>query len=200
MPDNLLLATSSAVVDQAKAVGVKLFIWSALESLSDHTNGKYPVPFFDTKAVITDYVKSSGLPYKTVQSGFYFSNFIVSLLQLWFQAVVLIPINIIAIPLSPPIMTPWQSGFCAPKKQADGTYLILLPVSPDLELAVLDSPTDFGPYVQAAIENPSLGVGSEVLTGSLTSVKDMAAELGRGKNFVFIFALLLWLALLCRHP
>jgi hypothetical protein len=65
-------------VDQAKAAGVKLFVWSALDSLGDLTNGRYPVPFFDTKAAITEHVKASGIPYALVQSGFYFSNFVVS--------------------------------------------------------------------------------------------------------------------------
>jgi hypothetical protein len=71
-----------------------------------------------------------------------------------------------------------QSGFCAPKKQADGTYVISLPVSPDLTMAVLDASIDFGLYVQALIEDPR--AGSELLTGSLTSVNQMAAGLSKG--------------------
>jgi uncharacterized protein YbjT (DUF2867 family) len=67
-----------AVIDQAKAAGVKLFVWSGLDSLGDLTDGRYPVPFFDSKAVITKYLEDSGLPHSIVQSGFYFTNLMVS--------------------------------------------------------------------------------------------------------------------------
>lgn len=77
-----------------------------------------------------------------------------------------------------PINMTLQSGFCVPKKQADGTYVISLPVSPDLTMAVLDASIDFGLYVQALIEDPR--AGSEVLTGSLTSLNQMAAGLSKG--------------------
>jgi len=149
------IAEGKLVVDQAKAVGAKLFIWSTLESLSDATNGKYPVPFFDTKDAIAKYVKSSGVPYSLVRCAFYFANFM-------------------------------PGGLSAPKKQPDGTYVLSVPVSPDLKLVVLDCPIDFGLYVREVIENPKLGAGSEVVTGSLVSFNEAVAALSKasGKKVV----------------
>ncbi|KAJ7167659.1 NmrA-domain-containing protein [Mycena filopes] len=63
------------LVDTAKNVGVKLFIWSALESLSARSGGKYSrVGFFDAKGEITEYAKKSGIPLSVVEAGFYATN------------------------------------------------------------------------------------------------------------------------------
>ncbi|KAM0755459.1 NmrA-domain-containing protein [Meredithblackwellia eburnea MCA 4105] len=64
------------LVDVAKEAGVKLFIWSGLEPVTQVSNGKYTkVGHFDSKAKVTEYLKASGLPYSNVQPGFYLSNF-----------------------------------------------------------------------------------------------------------------------------
>lgn len=46
-----------ALVDAAKAAGVKHFVWSTL----DHTNDPY-VPHWNSKAKVDDYLKESGVP------------------------------------------------------------------------------------------------------------------------------------------
>ncbi|KAL8279382.1 hypothetical protein RQP46_008194 [Phenoliferia psychrophenolica] len=64
------------LVDSAKEVGVKLFIWSGLEPVSKVSGGKYTkVLHFDTKAAIAEYARSSGVPLAVVEPGFYLSNF-----------------------------------------------------------------------------------------------------------------------------
>ncbi|KAL8279390.1 hypothetical protein RQP46_008202 [Phenoliferia psychrophenolica] len=63
------------LVDSAKEAGVKLFVWSGLESVSKVSGGKYTkVLHFDTKATITEYARSSGVPLAVVEPGFYLSN------------------------------------------------------------------------------------------------------------------------------
>ncbi|KAJ6482321.1 NAD(P)-binding protein [Mycena vitilis] len=63
------------LVDSAKAVGVKLFIWSALESLSALSGGKYSrVGFFDAKSEVTAHAKQSGVPLAVVEAGYYATN------------------------------------------------------------------------------------------------------------------------------
>jgi len=148
------IAEGKLIIDQAKAAGVKLFVWSGLDSLGDLTDGRYPVPFFDSKGVITKYLEESGLPHIVVQSGFYFTNLM---------------------------------SFFAPKKQPDGTYILSTPAPPELELAMLDPSADYGLYVRTAIEHPDLGPGSEVLAGSLTSLRELTETLSKvfGKNVTY---------------
>jgi len=63
------------LIDIALAVGVKLFIWSALEPISTISGGKYSrVEFFDSKGEITTYAKQSGIPLAIVQAGCYATN------------------------------------------------------------------------------------------------------------------------------
>jgi len=60
----------------AKAVGVDLFIWSGLEPVTEVSGGKYrKVDHFDSKAAVTEYARTSGVPYVNVQAGFYAQNF-----------------------------------------------------------------------------------------------------------------------------
>lgn len=67
------------VVDAALSSSVPLFIWSALESLSSLTDGKYPnCAFYETKAEITRYLQASGQAHALVQPACYFSNLLVS--------------------------------------------------------------------------------------------------------------------------
>ncbi|KAK4698841.1 NAD(P)H dehydrogenase (quinone), partial [Phenoliferia sp. Uapishka_3] len=64
------------LVDSAKEAGVKLFVWSGLEPVSKISKGKFTkVKHFDTKAEISEYAKTSGVPVAVVQPGFYLSNF-----------------------------------------------------------------------------------------------------------------------------
>ncbi|KAJ7126446.1 NAD(P)-binding protein [Mycena crocata] len=63
------------LIDIAKAVGVKLLIWSGLESLSVLSGGQYPrVGFFDSKSEITGYARQSGVPLAVVEAGYYATN------------------------------------------------------------------------------------------------------------------------------
>lgn len=61
------------LVDAAKVVGVDLFVWSGLESVTEATGGKYKLDDFESKAEITKYAKSSGIPLVVVQAGLYAS-------------------------------------------------------------------------------------------------------------------------------
>jgi hypothetical protein len=63
------------LVDTAKDVGVKLLVWSGLESISALSGGKYPrAGFFDAKGEVTEYAKKSGVPLSVVQAGYYAIN------------------------------------------------------------------------------------------------------------------------------
>lgn len=63
------------VVDASKAVGVKFFVWSSLPSASKLSKGKYTqVHHFDQKAAVDGYLATSGVPFATVQTGYYLEN------------------------------------------------------------------------------------------------------------------------------
>lgn len=70
----------------------------------------------------------------------------------------------------------------APTKQDDGTYLLSMPVPASVKTPMLDTALDYGRYVRAAIENPALGPGSEVLTGLEISFEDQLAHLSECKS------------------
>ncbi|KAJ7686598.1 NmrA-domain-containing protein [Mycena olivaceomarginata] len=50
-----------------------------------------------------------------------------------------------------------------PTKEADGTYILGLPVGPDTVVPVIDTLHDYGLFVREGIESPAFGPGTEVL-------------------------------------
>lgn len=68
-------------------------------------------------------------------------------------------------------------GPSAPTKQADGTYLLSLPVPAKGNVPMLDTAYDYGMWVRAAIESENVHPGDEVLTGDPTSFEDQMAAL-----------------------
>ncbi|KAJ7506903.1 hypothetical protein B0H11DRAFT_246031 [Mycena galericulata] len=64
------------IVDAAKEVGVKFFIFSSLPSLSKISDGKYKNCIqYDFKAVIEEYVQASGLPHAFLHLGAFLENY-----------------------------------------------------------------------------------------------------------------------------
>ncbi|KAJ7671736.1 NAD(P)-binding protein [Mycena rosella] len=151
------VAEGKLMVDAAKAVDVKLFIWSALEPFGTLSQGRIPdVLFFDSKAEITAYAKSSGIPLAIVQAGYYATNI--------FDGV---PYSL--------------------KAQPDGSFAYRLPMAGTTRVPLIDVEVDYGLYVRAAIELPALGAGSEVLSGRLISLNEIIADLAEvtGKEIVY---------------
>ncbi|KAJ6523306.1 hypothetical protein B0H19DRAFT_652197 [Mycena capillaripes] len=74
-----------------------------------------------------------------------------------------------------------------PKKQADGTFAIRLPLKPTAQFPVIDMVRDYGLYVRQVLESPVFPAGSEVRTGKDITVEDIALELSQatGKEVVF---------------
>ncbi|KAJ7693893.1 hypothetical protein B0H17DRAFT_481766 [Mycena rosella] len=150
------VAEGKMLVNTAKAVGVKLLIWSGLEPLSALSGGKYSrVAFFDSKSEITEYAKQSGVPLSVVEAGYYASNV-------------------------------FEASY-ALRKQPDGSYVFGLPVPATTAVPVIDVAHDYGLYVRAAIEDPALGAGSEVQSGTLISFGEMVAKLAEvsGKKITY---------------
>ncbi|KAJ7617615.1 NAD(P)-binding protein [Mycena polygramma] len=74
------------LVDAAKEVGVKFFIWSpmymssSLPSSAKESNGLYKHAYHvDNKSVIEDYLKASGVPYAMLLTAWFLENLIGSL-------------------------------------------------------------------------------------------------------------------------
>ncbi|KAJ7642443.1 NAD(P)-binding protein [Mycena polygramma] len=64
------------LVDAAKAAGVSRVVWSGLPFTSKVTGGKYVnVHHFDSKALVSEYGRTAGVPFVEVQAGFYATNF-----------------------------------------------------------------------------------------------------------------------------
>ncbi|KAJ7922553.1 NAD(P)-binding protein [Mycena leptocephala] len=67
------------MVDASLAVGVSLFVWSALEPFTALFKGRLSlVAFFDSKAAISEYALASGVPLAIVQPGYYATNILES--------------------------------------------------------------------------------------------------------------------------
>ncbi|KAJ7926735.1 hypothetical protein B0H13DRAFT_2560846 [Mycena leptocephala] len=63
------------LVDAAKEVGVKFFIWTSVPSAAKVSNGQYKdIYHFENKAVIEEYLKTSGVPYAVLLTGWFIEN------------------------------------------------------------------------------------------------------------------------------
>lgn len=63
------------LVDAAKAMDVKYFIWSSLPHCTRVSNGKYPnVYHFDNKANVDDYLRDSDVPHSILYTGWFLEN------------------------------------------------------------------------------------------------------------------------------
>ncbi|KAJ7339011.1 hypothetical protein DFH08DRAFT_1013744, partial [Mycena albidolilacea] len=63
------------LVEAAKVVGVKFFIWSSLPNSTKDSNGLYKhIYHFDNKAVIEDYLRASGIPFAVLLTGWFAEN------------------------------------------------------------------------------------------------------------------------------
>ncbi|KAJ6532385.1 hypothetical protein B0H19DRAFT_1272681 [Mycena capillaripes] len=63
------------LVDAAKEVGVKLFIWSSLPNATKGSDGLYKqIYHVDNKTVIEDYLKASGVPYTVLLTAWFLEN------------------------------------------------------------------------------------------------------------------------------
>ncbi|KAJ7671834.1 NAD(P)-binding protein [Mycena rosella] len=70
-------AEGKLLIDAAKAGGVSRIVWSGIQSVTEASGGKYTrVYHWDSKAAISEYGRSSGVPFVDVQCGFYGSNFL----------------------------------------------------------------------------------------------------------------------------
>ncbi|KAJ6568753.1 NAD(P)-binding protein [Mycena capillaripes] len=73
------IAEGKLLIDVAKAGGVSGIVWSGLPSLSTISGGKFPHAWhFESKALVTEYGRQSGVPLVEVQTGLYGTNFLTS--------------------------------------------------------------------------------------------------------------------------
>ncbi|KAJ7437090.1 NAD(P)-binding protein [Mycena galericulata] len=74
------------------------------------------------------------------------------------------------------------------KKQPDGSYVFGLPVPAATVVPVIDVAHDYGLYVRAAIEDATLGAGSELQSGTPISFGEMVAKLSEvsGKKITYV--------------
>jgi uncharacterized protein YbjT (DUF2867 family) len=73
-PNNLKgeIEQGKNLVDAAKEVGIKFFVWSSLPGCAKISKGKYThIAHFDNKAAIEEYLTSSGVPNATVLTGWF---------------------------------------------------------------------------------------------------------------------------------
>ncbi|KAJ6566912.1 NAD(P)-binding protein [Mycena capillaripes] len=73
------ISEGKLLIDAAKAGGASRIVWSGLPSVTERSARKYVhVYHFDSKAVLTEYGRQSGVPFVDLQAGFYGSNFLTS--------------------------------------------------------------------------------------------------------------------------
>ncbi|KAJ7160137.1 hypothetical protein C8R46DRAFT_1223634 [Mycena filopes] len=63
------------MVDAAKEVGVRFFIFSSGPDVEKLSGGKYRIAVTDQKAKVEDYLKASGLPHASLLPGTFLENF-----------------------------------------------------------------------------------------------------------------------------
>ncbi|KAJ3138251.1 hypothetical protein HDU90_001213 [Geranomyces variabilis] len=69
------VSLGKSLVNAAKTVGVKLFVFSSLAYVSKISGGRYTkVGPFDAKGEISEYLRESGVPHALVSAGYYISN------------------------------------------------------------------------------------------------------------------------------
>ncbi|KAJ7187414.1 NAD(P)-binding protein [Mycena filopes] len=69
------IAQGKNLVDAAKELGVKFFIWSSLPSFTALSNGRYThVYHVDNKAAILQYLKASGVPHAVLMGAWFGEN------------------------------------------------------------------------------------------------------------------------------
>ncbi|KAJ7629209.1 NAD(P)-binding protein [Mycena polygramma] len=63
------------LVDAAKEIGIKFFIWSSLPNATKDSNGRYSsIYYVDNKAIIEDYLRASGVPFAVLLTGWFLEN------------------------------------------------------------------------------------------------------------------------------
>ncbi|KAJ7652449.1 NAD(P)-binding protein [Mycena polygramma] len=63
------------LVDAAKEVGIKFFIWSSLPNATKDSKGRYSSLYHvDNKAIIEDYLRASGVPFAVLLTGWFLEN------------------------------------------------------------------------------------------------------------------------------
>jgi hypothetical protein len=82
----------------------------------------------------------------------------------------------------------YASNFTNFFKQADGSYVLALPINPSALAPIIDMAEDYGMFVREAIESPEFGPGTEILAcGELISYSDSISQLAESTS-VLIFS------------
>ncbi|KAG8869025.1 hypothetical protein FRB97_001671, partial [Tulasnella sp. 331] len=83
--------------------------------------------------------------------------------------------------------TLWMRADVGLVKQSGGSRTLTLPCPATTATYLVDTPRDYGMYVRAAIENPGMGAGSEVLMGTRISYENQMTQLSQftGKKHIF---------------
>ncbi|XXG96494.1 hypothetical protein Hte_002777 [Hypoxylon texense] len=122
-------AEGKAMVDCAKAVGVKLLLISGLVSVTEASHGELTRVFhFDAKHDIVQHARSVGVPYVDVQASAYMSNIVT-------------------------FMRP------APLGDDSGTYVVRGTWTPGAKLPYVDTRHDYGLFVRLAVESDEFNGG-----------------------------------------
>ncbi|EJD40771.1 NAD(P)-binding protein [Auricularia subglabra TFB-10046 SS5] len=69
-------AHGRAMADAALSAGIKLHVFSALQSLSKLTNGEYTANNFDDKAFVVEHIQAIGLPSAFLYLGAFMENYV----------------------------------------------------------------------------------------------------------------------------
>ncbi|KAG8859567.1 hypothetical protein FRB96_004451 [Tulasnella sp. 330] len=143
-------AEGKLLIDAATAAGVKLLIWSGLVSAAEVSHGKYMhADHLDSKAEVTKYGRHT-----TSTSPTRFVNVIAGLYD-----------------------SNFISPLFSPKKQEDGSFALVMPVSADCIVPSLDTARDYGLFVRKVIEDPSLANAKDVgAYGEFISYAQMVKE------------------------
>ncbi|KAJ6603089.1 NAD(P)-binding protein [Mycena sp. CBHHK59/15] len=153
------IAEGKLLIDAAKASGATRVVWSGCEPASQISGGKYVHLYhWDSKALVTQYGRASGIPFVEVQVAHYAQN------------------------------GPAPRMTLRPSKQDDGSFLVCWPMKPTTVIPVIDVAHDYGLFVRQVLEAPVFPNGSTVAAyGEKIALGDMVAQFAEitGKKCVF---------------
>ncbi|KAJ6480470.1 NAD(P)-binding protein [Mycena vitilis] len=151
------ISEGKLMVDAALAVGVSLFVWSGLESFTKLSGGRISGAAFFDSKSTISDYARASGIPLAIVQAGYYTTNVLSSVQYTLQP------------------------------QADGSFLYRLPMAGSARVPLIDIESDYGLYVRAAIESPTLGAGSELLSGQLISLDDLIAEIAKatGKKITY---------------
>ncbi|KAL1967397.1 hypothetical protein VTN77DRAFT_3182 [Rasamsonia byssochlamydoides] len=135
------------IADAAVEAKVNHLIWSSLPHMTKLSNGNIAVPHCDSKAMVEEYIRETGLNATYLWVGHYMSGLAS------------------------------DGSFLKIQKDSDGVYTVKVPCAPSTVVSAIDAEEDVGKFVKGIVDGGSKFYGKRVLAaGEHISYADMMKQ------------------------